>query len=438
MKLIKKSKYVNMYKYNDCDKYIIFHSYYGNIMQINDNMSKFINYLDTPKTIQDCCKKFRISEDKAAQLINNCIDKKFLIEFDDSEDLQEINLIKSDKNLDFYPERLLRFYITKKCNMMCSYCFEGNHNVDEDMTLDTIKDGLSAFNSFLDEEKDKNYELIKINFFGGEPLIKFDLIKDSYSYIHKLIKQKNKRLKVTINTNGTLLDDEKIDWIINNKVHIYLSIDGLKEQNDKNRIFKNGKGTFDIVIEKLMTLLKKADDEYIEKYLTILVTVTNDNIKQVEELVLLLESLGIKNVSLNAAFNCALSGGNTEANWTILSKDEIDVFINDAISLRDKMFGSNLHIGGMWGYIPNRLKNGGFAFCQAVGYEIGISPNGDLFSCPCTFNNSKLRVGKLVGNSFEFNDYFEKWRQRKVINTKNAQIAQLAVFAEVVALRYLY
>lgn len=389
-------------------------------MKISDDVVKLINYFEIPKTIDECCKEFRLNT-AAKEVINNCIVKKFLYEFDKSNDCSEIELISSDNELDGYPERLLRFYVTKRCNMKCRYCFEGNHSFDTDMTLDICKNGLKAFNTFLDMEKNKNYELIKVNFFGGEPLIRFDLIKESYNYIFETIKQNGKRLKITINTNGTLLDREKIEWILNHKVHIYLSIDGLKDQNDKNRIFKSGQGTFDVIIDRLKLLLKKASEEYVEKYLTILVTVTKDNIRQVEQLVLFLKSLGIKNISLNAAFNCALSGENSFNDWTLLSKNQVDIFINDVIDLRDRMLSSNLHIGGMWGYIPNRLKNGGFSFCQAVGYEIGISPDGDLFSCPCTFNDKKLSVGKLLGDSFKFNDYFEKWSHRKVINTERCK-----------------
>ena len=417
MKLIKKSKYINIYKFKDDDKYIIFHSYYGNIMKVNNRVIQLINYFSTPKTSKEYCNKFKINANEVEPVIKNCIDKKFLIEFEKSNDLQEIELIKTDDYLDCYPERLLRFYITKKCNMRCSYCFESKHDTGKDMTLATVKNGLEAFNSFLDKETNKNYELIKINFFGGEPLIKFDLIKTSYDLIYDIVKQKDKRLKITINTNGTLLNREKINWIISHNVHLYLSIDGLKEQNDKNRILKNGQGTFDIVIKNLKTIIAEANEEYIEKHLTILVTVTSSNIKQVEQLVLFLESLGIKNISLNAAFNCILNGG-YGTDWTTLSKEQIDIFIRDAIYLRDKMYNSNLHIGGTWGYIPNRLKKGGVAFCQAVGYEIGVSPNGDLFPCPCTFSRPGLSIGKLLGNRFQFNDYFEKWQQRKVTNTK--------------------
>ena len=80
------------------------------------------------------------------------------------------------------------------------------------------------------------------------------------------------------------------------------------------------------------------------------------------------------------------------------------------------MYNSDLHIGGMWGYIPNRLKKGGLSFCQAVGYESGIAADKSLYPCPCTFGNSKLMIGKLEGKHLNFNSSFEKWQQRKVTN----------------------
>lgn len=417
MTYFKKSNYITIYDLKKYNKHIVFHSYYGNIMLINDDVATFINYFETPKTIKEYCDEFQVDSNIIDQILKDCISKKFLIKINsiDDKSKSEINSIKLDKTLDYYPERLLRFYVTSKCNMMCKYCFERNKHNDKDMSLETVKDGLEAFSSFLRENNKEDYKLIKVNFFGGEPLIRFDLIENSYKYIHKIIDPHGKDLKITINTNGTLLDDKKIEWIVKNRIHVYLSIDGLKAQNDKNRVFKNGQGTFDTIIEKLKILINKADSEYIEKYLTILVTVTANNIKQIEDLIIFLKSLGIKNISLNAAFNCAISGS-SNFDWTTLSKEQVDTFIENAIDLQHRMYNSDLHIGGMWGYIPNRLKKGGLSFCQAVGYEIGISADKNLYPCPCTFGDIKLMVGKLEGKHFRFNRSFEKWQQRKVTN----------------------
>ena len=93
----------------------------------------------------------------------------------------------------------------------------------------------------------------------------------------------------------------------------------------------------------------------------------------------------------------------------------------EVIQLRHKMYKKDFHIGGMWGYIPQRIKKGGFTFCQALGYEIGISASGELFTCPCTFGKDGTSIGTLKDKEFVFNDNYTRWRNRTVINTPHCE-----------------
>jgi uncharacterized protein len=411
MKYIK-SRYLNIIR-KENGEFILFHSFYGNIIKVGEKLVGLLNYFETPRSVVEYAQYMNEPEDEINKVVKTCMEKKLLWPFEP--ELSELDQIKQDSSLDTYPERLLRFYVTSKCNMACSYCFEKNGGVSHPINSETVIDGLKAFNQWLTSGSDKDYNLIKVNYFGGEPLLHYELLQETVPRIRKILNQTGKEIKVTVNTNGTLLDDAKIKWIVDNNIHTYISIDGLKKHHDKYRVFKNGNGTFDIVIDKLKKLVNASNAAYIERSLTVLATINPGNVAEVEELIHFLYSIGIKNISLNAAFNCAVS--NDITNWTILNEQEVDLFIKEAIKMRGSMYDKDVHIGGMWGYIPNRLKKGGFAFCQAVGYEIGISPDRKLYTCPCTFNNEKQSIGVLQNSSFEFNLLFNKWRERKVVNT---------------------
>lgn len=422
MKYIK-SKYINITS-NDKGDYIIYHSFYGKIVKVGAKIIEFLDYFSTPKTIEEYCKEKEASLVDVKKAFDSCVERKYLIEYDEKKEISELESIKQDPSLDRYPERLLRFYVTTQCNMACSYCFEGNHSNSKFMSIDTIKDGLKAFNKWLIDNDDRDFQLLKVNFFGGEPLICYDLLKRAVPYIKEMLQVHNVNTKITINTNGTLLDSEKIKWLIDNEIHTYISVDGLKEQHDKHRIFKNGSGTFDVVINNLKRLIETAPPEYVEKHLTVLVTINPGNVFEVRTLIRFLSSVGIKNISLNAAFNCAVSTDIT--NWTILNEKEIDTFIKESIVVRDVMYDKGVHIGGMWGYIPNRLKDGGVAFCQAVGYEIGICPSRKLYACPCTFGDESHSIGVLEKADFSFNKNYLKWRGRKVTNTESCDSCNIS------------
>lgn len=103
---------------------------------------------------------------------------------------------------------------------------------------------------------------INIGFYGGEPLLEFSLIKKAVFYSQK--KFKGKVLTFSITTNATLLTEEMIHFFAANNIYLMISLDGPKEINDSNRVFVNGQGTYDKVMEKIQ-LIKRIDENYAKK-----------------------------------------------------------------------------------------------------------------------------------------------------------------------------
>lgn len=173
-------------------------------------------------------------------------------------------------------------HLTDKCNLNCKYCYENKKNMD--ISFENIK-------RIIDYEIRQKNKYAQIVFYGGEPLLKKQLIKDTINYINS---QKSKtRFLYGMTTNGTLLDDEFIELIKQNDfVTIGYSFDGTEKVQNLNRITVDGKGTFDIVLENAKKMLKTL------KTTVAMVVITKNNLKYLGESVEYLYNVGFKYINL--------------------------------------------------------------------------------------------------------------------------------------------
>jgi uncharacterized protein len=178
---------------------------------------------------------------------------------------KKINLDKID-NPGVIKELILRsglqeliLEITQKCNLRCTYCVYSEsypgvrgHN-PKDMSLDTALKAIDLYFSLLKEGRSYNpYREPSIAFYGGEPLLNFELIKTCINYVTKNYKDFNPYFVMT--TNSTLLSEEIVAFLSEHNCEIVLSIDGPKEEHDRNRVFPGGKGSFDVIMENVKFL----------------------------------------------------------------------------------------------------------------------------------------------------------------------------------------
>lgn len=155
--------------------------------------------------------------------------------------------------------------VTQACNLTCSYCpyanetegiLQRNHE-NKKMTWDTAKAAIDFF-------ADHSYaeQTSAISFYGGEPLLAFSLITKAVEYAEEALL--GKKLHFNITTNGTILTDEMISYIVKHKIHVMFSIDGPREIHDINRKHANGKGSFDEAFEALNKLINAFGNDYAE------------------------------------------------------------------------------------------------------------------------------------------------------------------------------
>ncbi len=189
--------------------------------------------------------KNMISYDDFNKTIENMKKYKFIITENDKKESKEYRFSKSVS--------AITLFVIQDCNLRCTYCYgDGGQYCDHGkMSIETAKKAVD----FLVEQSETDN--LDIAFFGGEPLLNMPLIKYVIKYTKQIEEKSNKKFSFCMTTNGTLLTSEIEKYLLDNKVSIQISFDGNKEIQDKNRFFANGKGSYDLVVEKTKKLRDK-------------------------------------------------------------------------------------------------------------------------------------------------------------------------------------
>ena len=140
--------------------------------------------------------------------------------------------------------------IAHDCNLACKYCFACEGEYHGDRGLMSLEVGKKALD-FLVRESGAHVNL-EVDFFGGEPTLNFDVVKGIVEYGRSIEKEKNKKFRFTLTTNGVLLNDDILEFANKEMHNLVLSIDGRKEVNDRMRPSRGGQGSYDIIIPKFI------------------------------------------------------------------------------------------------------------------------------------------------------------------------------------------
>lgn len=148
--------------------------------------------------------------------------------------------------------------VSHNCNLRCKYCFAstGNYNGARDLMDQGMAD--KTLEWFLGQAKTS--KVLNLNLFGGEPLTNIPLVKYIVQRCKDLEKEYDKKIYITISTNGTILNDELVQLIKENDIGLQISIDGDKEIHDANRPAANGKSSYDMLAQNVKTLLNEVDN----------------------------------------------------------------------------------------------------------------------------------------------------------------------------------
>lgn len=217
-------------------------------------------------------------ETHTSEEIKKALAEKYKNEGVTSEDLDEvlsdISALKTDGKLfteDQYADKAFDFknrhteikalclHVAHTCNLNCTYCFAAQGKYHGERALMSFETGKRALD-FLVENSGKRRNL-EVDFFGGEPLMNFEVVKQLVAYARSIEDKCGKHFRFTLTTNGVLLDDEVTEFANRECHNVVLSLDGRKEVHDRLRKTINGKGSYDTIVPKFQKFVKARGDK---------------------------------------------------------------------------------------------------------------------------------------------------------------------------------
>ena len=151
--------------------------------------------------------------------------------------------------------KALCLHVAHTCNLNCSYCFASQGKYQGERALMSFEVGKRAFDFLI--ENSGTRKNLEVDFFGGEPMMNFDVVKQLVAYARSIEKEHNKNFRFTFTTNGVLLDEEVMDFLNKEMHNVVLSLDGRKEVNDHFRKNYAGEGSYDTIVPKFQRLVEK-------------------------------------------------------------------------------------------------------------------------------------------------------------------------------------
>ena len=302
----------------------------------------------------------------------------------------------------------LCLHVAHDCNLRCGYCFAGTGDFGGKRELMTAETGRKAVDFAIAGSKQRHN--LEIDLFGGEPLMNFGVVKEIINYARKREKEANKNIKLTLTTNGTLLNDENIKFINDNRVMLVLSLDGGKKMHDDMRPFPNKCGSYDAAVRGFKKVIdsRKGRNYYLRG------TYTHFSRNFADET---LEMLKVgRLISMEPVVGTTEPYVLTEEDLPVLYK-EYDKLAAAYLDLRHKgesfdFFHFNVALDN-GPCVAKRL-----AGCGAGHEYYAITPEGDIYPCHQFVGREQYKMGTL-DTGVERKDLVKKFRNTHVM-TKDA------------------
>ena len=155
--------------------------------------------------------------------------------------------------------KALCLHVAHTCNLNCSYCFASQGKYHGDRALMSFEVGKQALDFLVANSGSRTN--LEVDFFGGEPLMNWDVVKQLVEYGRSIEKEKHKNFRFTVTTNGVLIDDDVIDFCNKEISNVVLSLDGRKEIHDRLRVDYKGEGSYDTIVPKFQKFVKARGDK---------------------------------------------------------------------------------------------------------------------------------------------------------------------------------
>lgn len=335
--------------------------------------------------------KYGVSEDDVLETVED------LIELHDdgliwSEDIYEdsADLLKEKQSV----LKAVCLHVAHGCNMDCEYCFAGKGDYSGKSGIMSLETGKRALDYLV--ENSGNRKHLEVDFFGGEPLINWEVCKELVRYGRELEKKHNKIFNFTLTTNGVLIDDDVIDFTNHEMGNVVLSMDGRRETHDRMRRSKTGEGTYDSIMDNFRSLVESrteegADRRSQEYYMRGTYTAYN---KDFSRDVLAMADIGFRETSIEPVVS------DPDVPYA-LHKEDLPQLFSEYEQLALEMLERYRNGKGFNFYHYTVDLTGGpciykrVSGCGVATEYLAVTPTGDLYPCHQFVGDDEMIVGNI-------------------------------------------
>ena len=283
--------------------------------------------------------------------------------------------------------KALCLHIAHTCNLNCSYCFASQGKYHGDRAVMSFEVGKQALDFLIANSGSRRN--LEVDFFGGEPLMNFQVVKDLVAYARSIEKQHNKNFRFTLTTNGMLIDDDVIDFANRECSNVVLSLDGRKEIHDRYRVDYAGNGSWEKIVPKFQKLVQARGGK--GYYMRGTFTHANpDFLKDIQQML----DLGFTELSMEPVV-CA-AGDPSE-----LTREDLPIVLDQYEKLAELMRRHDKEGKPFTFYHYMIDLTGGpciykrISGCGSGTEYMAVTPWGDLYPCHQFVGEEKFKLGNI-------------------------------------------
>lgn len=283
--------------------------------------------------------------------------------------------------------KALCLHIAHDCNLACKYCFAEEGEYHGRRALMSFEVGKKALDFLI--ANSGNRRNLEVDFFGGEPLMNWQVVKDLVAYGREQEKLHDKHFRFTITTNGVLLNDEIQEFVNEEMDNVVLSLDGRREVNDRMRPFRNGAGSYDLIVPKFQKLAESRNQE---KYY-VRGTFTRNNLDFSED-ILHFADLGFKQMSIEPVVG-------DESDPYAIRKEDLPVIMEEYDKLAKMMIEREKEGKGFNFFHFMIDLDGGpcvakrLSGCGSGTEYLAVTPWGDFYPCHQFVGQEEFLMGNV-------------------------------------------
>ena len=283
--------------------------------------------------------------------------------------------------------KALCLHIAHTCNLNCAYCFASQGKYHGERAIMSYEVGKRALD-FLMENSGTRRNL-EVDFFGGEPLMNFQVVKDLVAYARSVEQERGKNFRFTLTTNGVLVDDEVIDWANRECSNVVLSLDGRKEIHDRFRVDYAGNGSWEKIVPKFQRFVEKRGgrDYYMRG------TFTHANPDFLKDIQTMLD-LGFNELSMEPVV-CA------KGDPSALTEEDLAIVMDQYEKLAQLMLEKDKEGKPFTFYHYMIDLSGGpciykrISGCGSGTEYMAVTPWGDLYPCHQFVGEERFKLGNI-------------------------------------------